>query len=194
MRCGVTVVALALTVLCISHVETWADIYTWTDEQGIVHMTDQWDNIPALMRPAVTVRESTPQSDPVRPSSASPLSQEQSESPTPRPQPLQMSPEISETPPASVVPSPSPDYPTLVPNHRPYRYRSKRPDPPFPYNVRLDPFDAKFVWVGPNRVPKDTFTYPKIPLETQRQFRERIRQLEQRRSSGKVLQQQPPGR
>jgi hypothetical protein len=53
--------------------------------------------------------------------------------------------------------------------------------------VRLDPVDRNFVWVGPNRVPKDSFTYPRVSLEKQAQFRERIRVLEQQRSGRRHL-------
>jgi hypothetical protein len=103
-----------------------------------------------------------------------------------KPSPLQMSPDLVETPPPVVSPPQvvpdSHGTSVLIPSHRPFVHRPKKPSPPFPYNVRLDPYDKNFVWVGPSRVPKDAFTYPRVSLEQQAQFRNRIRQLEQRRS------------
>jgi hypothetical protein len=190
MRTRAVGVALALLVILSFGWETSADIYIWTDEQGIVHMTDQWDNVPAPMRSRVTVRERTLRSDPA-PSPPTLPQAPPAEPLTLRPQPLQMAPDLPENPSVAAVPPSSPDYRVLIPHHRPFIYRPKRPEPPFPYNVRLDPVDPNFVWVGPNRVPRDTFAYPRIPLEKQAQFRERIRQLEQRRSGpGKAGQPQ----
>jgi hypothetical protein len=165
-------------------VQTTAEIYLWTDEQGVVHMTDQWTNVPESARPDVSVRESSAapsQGAAPREQAASPNEPFAIEQP-----PLQMAPDVAQTPP-TVAPLPSTlpfpyDSSVLVPNSRPFIHQSKKPSPPFPYNVRLDPFDRDFVWVGPNRVPKDTFTYPHVSLDTQAQFRNRIRALEQRRS------------
>ncbi len=173
--------ALALSIILGFGWETSADIYIWTDERGIVHMTDQWDNVPAPRRADVTVRESTPRWEHVSPpptrSEVTPV-----EPLTPRQLPLQTAPDLAETPAVTVAPASSPHSHIAVSKHRRFIHRPKRVEPPFPHNVRLDPFDSNFVWVGPNRVPQDTFTYPRIPLEKQAQFRERIRQLEQRRS------------
>jgi hypothetical protein len=182
--------ALALAVwLGSSGGAAWADIYLWSDEQGVVHMTDRWDNVPAPMRPRAMVRESTSRPEPAPSPPAPPVSQGQPTEPSLSRSPLpQGSPEVSEPSSAMVAPLPSPHDRVLAPSRRPFIPRPKRLEPPFPHNVRLDPFDPNFVWVGPNRVPKDTFRYPNIPLDKQAQFQERIRQLEQRRSSpGKAL-------
>jgi hypothetical protein len=133
------------------------------------------------------VRESSPV-----PSAAPPISEptrEMMSSIEPRPvepSPLQMPPDLAETP-SPVAPSPSVvpdlrDTSMLIPDYRPFVHRPKKPSPPFPYNVRLDPFDKNFVWVGPNRVPKNTFTYPHVSLETQSQYRDRLHTLERRKS------------
>jgi hypothetical protein len=160
-----------------------AEIYLWTDERGVVHMTDQWTNVPESARPSVSVRESSTAP------SAGAAPREQATSPNEpfaiEEPPLQMAPDVVQTPPTA-APLPSvPPFPNessvLVPNSRPFVHQPKKPSPPFPYNVRLDPSDRNFVWVGPNRVPKDAFTYPRVSLDTQAQFRNRIRALEQRR-------------
>jgi hypothetical protein len=165
-------------------VEANAEIYLWTDERGVVHMTDQWTNVPESARAGVSVRESS------APPSEGAAAGEQATNPveplTVKQPSLEMAPDVAQTPP-TVAPSPSvPPFPNessvLVPNSRPFVHQPKKPSPPFPYNVRLDPFDSDFVWVGPSRVPKDTFTYPRVSLDTQAQFRNRIRALEQRRS------------
>ena len=165
-------------------VEANAEIYLWTDEWGVVHMTDQWANVPESARPGVSVRESS-----APPSAAASAGEQATSSVEPltvRQPPLQMAPDVAQTPSAvpplpSAVPFPG-ESSVLVPKSRPFVHQPRRPSPPFPYNVRLDPFDPDFVWVGPNRVPKDTFTYPRVSLDTQAQFRNRVRALEQRRS------------
>jgi len=166
-------------------VPTKAEIYLWTDERGVVHMTDQWNNVPQSARPSVSVRESSPAPS----ADAVPWEQETSlnEPFASEQTPMQISPDVAEMPPM-VAPLPSvPPFSTessvLVPNSRPFAHQPRKPSAPFPYNVRLDPFDPDFVWVGPNRVPKETFSYPRVSLDTQAQFRNRIRALEQRRSS-----------
>ncbi len=165
-------------------VEANAEIYLWTDERGVVHMTDQWSNVPESARPGVSVRESS-----AVPSQGAAAGEQGTSSIEPfavKEPPLQMAPDVAQTPPTA-APSPSPppfpdETSVFVPNSRPFIHQPKKSSPPFPYNVRLDPFDPDFVWVGPNRVPKDTFTYPRVPLDTQAQFRNRIRALERRRS------------
>lgn len=184
MRRGTIGVALALVVLLGFGWDGSAEIYIWTDEQGVVHMTDQWDNVPPSMHARVTVRESTRRPEPVLPASLPPLVETKPTEPlSSRHSPLQMAPDLPKDPPITIVLPASPDSRILSPKHRPFIHRTRRPEPPFPHNVRLDPVDPNFVWVGRHRVPKDTFTYPRIPLDTQAQFRERVRQLEQRRSS-----------
>jgi hypothetical protein len=163
-----------------------AEIYIWTDERGIVHMTDQFSIVPESMRSRVSVRESAPASSSAR-SAPDPMATERTSTPPQRPTspPLHMPSDLPES-----VPTPAPSmttpYPSdtsaLLPHYRPYVPRARKPSPPFPYNVRLDPHDPKFVWVGPNRVPKSTFTYPKVSLEKQAQFRDRLRTLEQRQT------------
>jgi hypothetical protein len=175
--------AIVLGIVLVLSWEGKAEIYIWTDEQGIVHMTDQWANVPESMQSRVAVRESSPAlNDPV-PASEPAGSIISSAEPRPtKPSPLQMSPDLAQVPPPTASPSSEApdlrDTSVLIPDHRPFVRRSKKPSPLFPFNVRLDPYDKDFVWVGPSRVPKD----PRVSLEQQAQFRNRIRQLEQRRS------------
>lgn len=165
-------------------VEANAEIYLWTDERGVVHMTDQWTNVPESVRASVSVRESSatpdegiaPREQEARP--RDPLAIEEP--------PLQMAPDVAQTPP---IPEPLPsalpipyEPSVLVPNGRPFVHHPKKRSSPFPYNVRLDPSDRNFVWVGPNRVPKEAFTYPRVSLDTQAQFNNRLRALERRRT------------
>lgn len=162
-----------------------AEMYLWTDERGVVHMTNQWANVPESARARVSVRDSAPppsEGTPATEPAARPV-----EPVTVRQPPMQMPPDLAQTPP-TVAPSPSGvPYPgdsfVLIPNSRPFVHHPKKVSPPFPHNVRLDPVDPNFVWVGRNRVPKDTFTYPRVSLDAQAQFRNRIRSLEQRRSA-----------
>jgi Domain of unknown function (DUF4124) len=176
-----------------------AEIYVWTDERGVVHMTDQWANVPEPMRSRVSVRESAPV-----PSNAAPTSEPAGKVISPaepgaeKPSSLEMSSDLAEPPPPIVLSPPvAPDSggtSVLIPDYRPFVPRPKKPSPPFPYNVRLDPYDKNFVWVGPSRVPKDAFTYPRVSLEQQAQFRDRIRQLEQRRAKPPKAAPTPPAR
>jgi hypothetical protein len=176
---------VALGIVLAPGAGTGADIYLWTDDQGVVHMTDQWANVPESMRARVSVREGSVASSHAMPS-AEPMTRPL-EPPIVEQPPLAMAPDLSETPPSSTpAPSLTPyarDTSVLIPSHRPLVHRSKKFSPPFPYNVRLDPFDPNFVWVGPNRVPKETFTYPRVSVDKQAQFRDRVRALEQRRSA-----------
>jgi hypothetical protein len=173
-----------------------AEMYLWTDERGVVHMTNQWANVPESARARVSVRDSAPPPSEGTPSMepvARPV-----EPVTVRQPPMQMPPDLSQTPPP-VAPSPSGvpylgDSSVLIPNSRPFVHHPKKVSPPFPHNVRLDPVDPNFVWVGRNRVPKDTFTYPRVSLDAQAQFRNRIRSLEQRRSAPPTTFPTPPVR
>jgi hypothetical protein len=174
---------VALGIVLGLGVEVNAAIYLWMDEGGVVHMTNQWANVPESARSRVSVRESSAPSSEGMPATGQakhpgePLAVKQPA--------LQMAPDIAQTPPpAAPLPSVVPYLPessVLIPSYRPFVHHLKKISPPFPYNVRLDPFDPNFVWVGPNRVPKDTFTYPRVSLDKQAQFRDRIRALEQRR-------------
>jgi hypothetical protein len=151
----------------------------------VVHMTDQWTNVPESARPEVSVRDSSAAQREGTP--AVEQATRPAEPLTIRQPPLQMAPDLTQTPPAaapppSVIPY-SRESSGLIPHDRPFVHRPKKLSPPFPYNVRLDPFDPDFVWVGRNRVPKDSFTYPRVSLDKQAQFRDRIRALEQRRSA-----------
>jgi hypothetical protein len=177
-------VMVALGMVLGVGVQASAEIYLWTDERGVVHMTDQWANVPESARAQVSVRESAPPSIEGTPG-MEPAARPVEPVTIPQP-PLQIPPDLTQTPPTA-VPSPSVIlYPressVLIPSSRPFIHHREKVSPPFPYNVRLDPFDPNFVWVGRNRVPKDTFTYPRISLGTQAQFRSRLRALEQRRS------------
>ena len=192
MRGEVLGIIMAMAILLGGAWRASAEIYIWTDGGGIVHMTDQWSNVPEPMRPRVSVRQS---SSVARDASPAPQpAREQMprvEPQTVKPSPSQMLPDLAEMPP-SAAPSPSimpypRDTSILIPDSRPFVRRPKKLSPPFPYNVRLDPSDRNFVWVGPSRVPKDTFTYPRVSLETQAKFRNRLRTLEQRRATS------PPG-
>lgn len=173
--------------------EASAEIYLWTDEQGVVHMTDQWSNVPESARSRASVRETA-----VVPSEGTPAVGQATPTDEPltvKQPPLQIDPDLTQTPPTA-APSPSgapypPESSILIPHYRPFVHHPKKPYPPFPYNVRLDPFDPDFVWVGPNRVPKVAFTYPHVSLDKQAQFRNRIRALEQRRSAPKTSPTRP---
>ena len=184
MRGRVFWIAVAVGMVLGVGVEVSAEIYLWTDEGGIVHMTNQWASVPESARAQVSVRESTPPSGEGTPAVEPTI--RPVESVTIRQPPLQMPPDLAPTPPIgapslSVVPYPH-ETSVLVPSSRPFGHSPKKVSPPFPYNVRLDPFDPNFVWVGRNRVPKETFTYPRVSLETQAQFRNRLRALERRPS------------
>jgi hypothetical protein len=177
-------VAAAVAMVLGGGVKASAEMYLWTDEWGVVHMTNQWANVPESARARVSVRDSAPPPSEGTPSMepvARPV-----EPVTVRHPPMQVPPDLAQTPP-TVAPSPSGvpylgDSSVLIPNSRPFVHHPKKVSPPFPHNVRLDPVDPNFVWVGRNRVPKDTFTYPRVSLDAQAQFRNRIRSLEQRRS------------
>ena len=179
--------ALALAIILSWSWEASAEIYLWTDPHGVVHMTDQWANVPESMRSRVSIRESSISST----SAPQPSSQTGSQTATPesltsKQQPLQISPDLSESAQPSVTsPSvtPYPSSSALIPWHQPFMHRPQKFFPPFPFDVQLDPFDRNFVWVGPNRVPKDSLTYPHISLDQQMQLRDRIRALEAQRSS-----------
>jgi hypothetical protein len=164
-----------------------AEIYLWTDEQGAVHMTNQWANVPESARSRVSVRESS--AAPSEGASAMEQATHPVEPLIVKQPPLQMPPDLAQTlPPTAPAPAVTPysgESSVLIPSDRPFIHRPKKPSPPFPFNVRLDPFDRNFVWVGRDRVPKDTFTYPHVSLDTQAQFRNRIRALEQRRSAAR---------
>jgi hypothetical protein len=178
---GVVAVAMVLG----GGVKASAEMYFWTDEQGVVHMTNQWANVPESAHARVSVRDSAP------PPSAGTAGMGPAAHPVEpvtigRPS-MQLPPDLAQTPPTVAPSPPGVIYPgdssALIPNSRPFVHHPKKVSPPFPYNVRLDPIDPNFVWVGRNRVPKETFTYPRISLDAQAQFRNRIRSLEQRPSA-----------
>jgi hypothetical protein len=184
--------SLVLTIILSWSWEASAEIYLWTNAQGVVHMTDRWANVPESMRSRVSVRESSVSST----STPQPSSQTAAQTTTPEfftstQQPLQMSPDLSESVRPSVTPPSATPYPSpasaLIPWYRPFIRHPKKFFPPFPFDVQLDPLDRHFVWVGPNRVPKDSLTYPHISLDQQMQFRDRIRALEEQRSSFQKL-------
>jgi Domain of unknown function (DUF4124) len=189
---GVVAVAMVLG----GGVKASAEMYLWTDERGVVHMTNQWANVPESARAQVSVRDSAPSL-----SEGTPATEPAARSVEPvtvRQPPMQMPPDLAQMPP-TVAPSPSVvlypgDSSVLIPNSRPFVHHPKKVSPPFPYNVRLDPVDPNFVWVGRNRVPKDSFTYPRVSFDAQAQFRNRIRSLEQRRSAPPTTFPTPPVR
>ena len=165
-------------------VEARAAMYLWTDERGVVHMTNQWANVPESAHSRVSVRESS--AVPSEGTLATEQAPRAGEPPTVKHPSLQTAPDLGQMPPPD-VPAPSIGaYPresfAPIPRHRPFVHVPRKLSPPFPYNVRLDPFDPDFVWVGPNRVPKDTFSYPRVSLDQQTRFSDRIRALEQRRA------------
>jgi hypothetical protein len=184
MRLGGIGLAVALATMLAFGLEAAAEIYMWTDAQGVVHMTDQWAGVPEAMRPHVSVRDSS--AAPVPPAPQASLPDSAAPQPQTSPQPLR--PVVPETtaPPTSDSPSSPPTSPEgrnsswFIPRQRPLIHAPKRMTPPFPYDVQLDPHDDNFVWVGPNRVPKELFTYPRVSLEQQSQFQQRLRTLEQR--------------
>jgi hypothetical protein len=177
-------VAVAMVMVLGGGVEVGAEMYLWTDEQGVVHMTNQGANVPESERARVSVRDTTPpltDGTPATELAARPLHPA-----TVRQPPMRMSPDLGQAP-TTGAPSPSgvpyPHDPSvLFPNSRTFVDHLTKVSPPFPYNVQLDPVDPNFVWVGRNRVPKDTITYPHVSLDAQAQFRNRLRSLEQRRS------------
>jgi hypothetical protein len=136
------------------------------------------------MRPRVSVRDSS--AAPAPPASQASVPQSIAPQPQTFPQPLRpIVPDttVAPTPDALSSPPASPEgrkSSWFIPRQRPLTYAPKRVDPPFPYDVRLDPHDDNFAWVGPNRVPKELFTYPRISLEQQSQFQQRLRDLAQR--------------
>jgi hypothetical protein len=177
-------VAVAMAIVLGGGVKADAEIYLWTDEQDVVHMTNHWSNVPESARARVLVRDTTPplnDDTPALEPMARPL-----ESVPVRPLPMQMPSDLALTSPSgALLPFDRPytsDLPVLLPNYRTFVHHPNKVSPPFPYNIRLDPVDPNFVWVGRNRVPKDTFTYPRVSLDAQAQLRNRIRSLEQRRS------------
>jgi hypothetical protein len=173
-----------------------AELYLWTDERGVVHMTDQWANVPASARPQVSVRESS--AAPREGTLATDHATRTVEPLTLKQPPSQRAPDIAQTPSQPLSAPPVVLNPRessgLIPSHRPFVHHPRKLSPPFPYNVQLDPFDSNFVWVGANRVPKDSFTYPRISLDKQAQFRNRIRVLEQRHSAPHRMFRGHPGR
>ena len=46
-------VVVAMAMVLGGGVKADAEIYLWTDEQGVVHMTDQWSNVPESARARV---------------------------------------------------------------------------------------------------------------------------------------------
>jgi hypothetical protein len=188
--------AVAVAMVLGGGVKASAEMYLWTDEQGVVYMTNQWANVPESARARVSVRDSAPP-----PGEGTPAME-----PTARPvepvtvgrPPMQMPPDLAQTPPTLAPLPPGVIYPgdssVLIPNSQPFVHHPRKVSPPFPYNVRLDPVDPNFVWVGRNRVPKETFTYPRVSLDAQAQFRNRIRSLEQRRSAPLTTFPTQPGR
>ena len=90
-------VVVAMAMVLGGGVKADAEIYLWTDEQGVVHMTDQWSNVPESARARVLVRDTTPplnDDTPAMEPMARPL-----ESVPVRPSPMQMPPDLALTSP-----------------------------------------------------------------------------------------------
>ena len=180
--------SLALAIIMTCNREASAEIYLWTDARGVVHMTDRWAKVPEPMRSRTSVRESSvPSTSAPQPSSQTEPQTITSEFLTSKRQALQMSPSVSESAQPSItlpsVPSCALQFSALVPWHQPSINSLKQFFPPFPFDVQLDPFDPNFVWVGPNRIPKDSLTYPHVSFDQQSQLRSRLRVLEEQRPS-----------
>jgi hypothetical protein len=177
--------AAALGMVLGLAMEASSEIYLWTDERGVVHMTNQWAHVPEAAHSRVSVRQSSAvphESTPAMEQAIRPVEPSAVKLP-----PFQIAPDFSQEPPTappstSVMPY-TDELSVLIPRSRPLIHHRKRLSPPFPHNVRLDPFDPNFVWVGPNRVPKDDLTYPRVSLDTQAQFRNRLRTLERGRAA-----------
>ena len=190
MKGGLFWVAMALGIVLGGGVKASAEMYLWTDGRGVVHMTNQWAHVPESARTQVSVRDSTPpasEGTPTPQPAARPIEPRTVTQPS-----LPMPPDRAQTPPTAaplavarfpfVVLQPR-ESSVLIPRSRPFVRHPHKVFPPFPFNVHLDPFDRNFVWVGRSRVPKDAFAYPRVSLDIQAQFRNRIRTLEQRRSA-----------
>ena len=52
--------AVAVAMVLGGGVKASAEMYLWTDEQGVVHMTNQWANVPESARAQVSVRDDAP--------------------------------------------------------------------------------------------------------------------------------------
>src|ERR1700752_353389 len=90
-------VAVVLALVLGGGVKASAEMYLWTDERGVVHMTNQWANVPELARTRVSVRESTP-SRSEGPPATEPAARP-GEPVTVRQPPMQMPPDLAQTPP-----------------------------------------------------------------------------------------------
>ena len=76
---------------------------------------------------------------------------------------MQMPPDLAQTPPTGLLRPPSVTYPSdssvLIPNSRPFVHHPKKVSPHF-LTTCGSSIDPNFVWVGRNRVPKDTLHIP----------------------------------
>ena len=91
-------VAVAMAMVLGGGLKADAEIYLWTDEQGVVHMTNQWSNVPESARARVLVRDTTPplnDDTPALEPMALPF-----ESVPVRPSPMQMPPDLALTSPS----------------------------------------------------------------------------------------------
>ncbi|MBI3330109.1 MAG: hypothetical protein HYZ81_25805 [Nitrospinae bacterium] len=166
-----------------------AEIYIWTDDQRVVNMTDLWTSVPEAMRSRVNVREGSLASISDHPSAVLPVPPTRvPQPPTSARKPLPLPPDVSEPPATSATPPVYVTWDVPVPHvfsppSHPVIPHPKPSSPPFPYNVQLDPFDPHFVWVGKARVPREALTFPHTSFENQWKFEDRLRVLEQQRSS-----------
>jgi len=192
-------VMVVLTALLVYPTIIAAEIYVWTDDAGIVHMTDRWANVPPSMRPRVAVRESS------EPRQTEPPAADTSQGPSPPSKPPmlqhpppQLAPDTSGAPPGDAVPldvieQPAPHRHPVKQRLRAGTFQPRPSDLPFPDNVQLDPVDPNFVRIGQSRVRKDTLTYPRISLEDESKLQARLRTLQQQPpSSRRPPQPRPP--
>src|SRR3954452_20794851 len=101
MRGKVFSVAVALGMVLGGSVKASAEIYLWTDERGVVHMTNQWATVPESARARVSVRDSAPEGT-LAPEPASPPVEPRTGTQPPFP----VLPDLAQTPPTA-APSPS---------------------------------------------------------------------------------------
>src|SRR5262249_42783672 len=131
--------ALALAIILSWSWEASAEIYLWTDPQGVVHMTDQWANVPESMRSHISIRHSS-----ISATSAPQLSSQTGPQTTTREslpsmqQPLPIPPDLPESAQRSVTPPSVTLYPSPFSAftlwHQPFIHRPKKFFPPFPFD------------------------------------------------------------
>src|SRR5262245_8892611 len=110
-----------------------AEMYLWTDAQGVLHMTNQWAHVPESARAQVAVRDSTPPTSEGMPAmgpAARPAEPDTVGQP-----PMQLPPDLAQMP-STTAPSPpsmtySGDSSVLIPSSRPSVHHRRKVSPPF---------------------------------------------------------------